>query len=90
MDASGRIAAVNATFTAWTGHDGKQLIGRKFQELLNIAGRVYYETHFAPLLRMQGAFNEVALDVVKADRNLLPVLVNAVERSDDQGGNPIV
>ena len=82
---SGRITRANATFAAWTGHPSDLLVGRRFQELLNIAGRIYYETHFAPLLRMQGFFNEVALDIVKADGSTLPVLVNAVERRDDAG-----
>ena len=79
-DATGRITRANATFSAWTGFESRQLVGRRFQEFLNIAGRIYYETHFAPLLRMQGFFNEVALDIVKADGGKLPVLVNAVER----------
>jgi sigma-B regulation protein RsbU (phosphoserine phosphatase) len=29
-----------------------------------MAGRIYFETHIAPLLRMQGFFNEFALDFV--------------------------
>ena len=37
-------------------------VGRRLHQFLNMAGRVYYETHIAPLLRMQGFFNEFALD----------------------------
>ena len=81
----GRITRANQTFAAWTGHGREQLIGRRFPDLLTIAGKVYYETHFAPLLRMQGFFNEVALDLVCADGKVLPVLVNAVERRDPAG-----
>jgi PAS domain S-box-containing protein len=84
-DSSGRIFKANATFAAWTGFSAQSLVGRRFQELLNIAGRIYYETHFAPLLRMQGFFNEVALDVVCADGQTLPTLVNALEKRDAQG-----
>jgi signal transduction histidine kinase/ActR/RegA family two-component response regulator len=62
------------------------LVGKRFQDLLNIAGKIYYETHFAPLLRMQGFFHEVALDFVKAGGGSIPVLVNAVERRDEAGG----
>ena len=58
-------------------------MGDRFQNFLNIAGRIYYETHFAPLMRMQGFFNEVALDLVRSDGSVLPVLVNAVERFDE-------
>jgi phosphoserine phosphatase RsbU/P len=58
----GRIVKVNATFSRWIGWAPEQLIGKRFLDLLNIAGRIFYETHFAPLLRMQGFFHEVALD----------------------------
>ena len=84
-DATGRITKANQTFSAWTGYAPDDLVGRRFPDLLNIAGKIYYETHFAPLLRMQGFFNEVALDLVKADGTVLPVLVNAVERQAVSG-----
>lgn len=76
----GRISKVNRTLAAWLGYEQNQLVGRRFQDLLNIAGKIYYETHFAPLLRMQGFFNEVALDLVGQGGRVLPVLVNAIER----------
>jgi phosphoserine phosphatase RsbU/P len=81
----GRIAKVNATFSTWMGWEPGALIGKRFSELLNIAGRIFYETHFAPLLRMQGFFNEVALDLVTKPGKSLPVLVNAAERRDAEG-----
>ena len=61
------------------------VVGKRFQGLLNVAGRIFYETHFAPLLRMQGFFNEVALELVAHDGRRLPVLVNAVERRNESG-----
>lgn len=82
---NGRLSRVNQTLAAWTGYTAEQLVGRRFLDLLNIAGKIYYETHFAPLLRMQGFFNEVALDIVRADGAALPVLVNAVARRDEVG-----
>ncbi|GJE14780.1 hybrid sensor histidine kinase/response regulator [Methylobacterium longum] len=82
---NGRISRANRTFSTWTGFASEQLVGRRFLDLLNIAGKIYYETHFAPLLRMQGSFNEVALDLVRADKTTLPVLVNAVVRRDEAG-----
>jgi PAS domain S-box-containing protein len=82
---SGNIFRVNVTFCTWTGFEKSDLVGKRFQNFLNIAGRIYFETHFAPLLRMQGFFNEVALDVVGRDGRLLPVLVNAVEKRSGDG-----
>ncbi|WP_279594144.1 PAS domain S-box protein [Methylobacterium sp. J-030] len=81
---NGRISKVNRTLATWLGHTNEHLVGRRFLDLLNIAGKIYYETHFAPLLRMQGFFNEVALDLVRVDGTTLPVLVNAVVRRDEE------
>jgi PAS domain S-box-containing protein len=81
----GRITRVNQPLASWLRCDKDQLIGRRFQDLLHIAGKIYYETHFAPLLRMQGFFNEVALDLVGEGGRVVPVLVNAVLRRDAEG-----
>ena len=67
------------------GYPAEALTGKRMHEFLNIAGRIFYETHFAPLLRMQGFFNEVALDFVTAQGERLPVLVNAAERRGPDG-----
>ncbi|WP_225421577.1 PAS domain-containing hybrid sensor histidine kinase/response regulator [Sphingomonas parva] len=80
-----RILRVNSTLAKWLGSAPHELVGRRFPDLLNIAGKIFYETHFAPLLRMQGSFDEVALEMVRSDGTMLPVLVNAVERRDEAG-----
>ncbi len=85
LEPDGRIDRVNATFLAWTGHGPEELLGRNFQNLLSIAGKIFYETHFVPMLRMQGFFNEVALDLIAKDGTPIPVLVNAIERRDPTG-----
>src|SRR3954452_14296194 len=82
---NGRIVKVNATFATWVGWTPEQLIGKRFLDFLNIAGRIFYETHFAPLLRMQGFFHEVVLDFQTQQGKRLPTLVNAAERHDDAG-----
>ena len=81
----GRIVKANQTFCRWTDYSTGELIGRRLHDFLNIAGRIFYETHFAPLLRMQGFFDEVALDLVKKNGERFPVLVNAAERKDTEG-----
>ena len=78
----GRIVKVNRTFGAWTGRSPDELLGVRFQDLLTVGGRVFHETHMVPLLRMQGAVQEIALDVVRVDGSVLPCLINAVELRD--------
>src|SRR3569833_939944 len=81
----GRVMRANATFCVWTGYSSTQLTERRFAQLLNVAGRVFYETHFAPLLRMQGFFHEVALEFVSAAGERLPAISIAVEQRADYG-----
>ncbi|HEU4912090.1 MAG TPA: SpoIIE family protein phosphatase [Actinomycetes bacterium] len=82
----GLIARVNRTFLTWTGFARDDLVGkRRFADLLDAGGRIYHETHYAPLLRMQGTVRAIALTMVKADGSTLPVLVNARMRSDEHG-----
>jgi sigma-B regulation protein RsbU (phosphoserine phosphatase) len=69
----------------WIGMTREQIAGKRLHDLLTVPGRMFYETHFAPLLRMQHSFLEVALDFVGADGKKLPVIANAVERLDDEG-----
>lgn len=82
----GTFARVNRTFLHWVGYERAALIGvKRFQELLSIPGQIYYETHFAPLLQMQGSVNEVAFDLICQDRRRLPVLLNATLKCDAVG-----
>jgi phosphoserine phosphatase RsbU/P len=85
LDPGGRIFKVNKTLCTWVGYAPEHLVGKRFGDLLNIAGRMFYETHIAPLLRMQGFFNEVALDLVNQNGDRLPVIANAAERRAADG-----
>jgi PAS domain S-box-containing protein len=86
----GTIVRVNRTFVEWSGASREVLLaGRKFQTLLTIGSRIYYETHYAPLLRMKGFANEIALEVVRDDGRILPVLVNSRQKRDADG-TPLV
>jgi phosphoserine phosphatase RsbU/P len=81
----GRIVKSNLTLSGWVGFSREELLGKRLRDILNVSGAIFYETHFAPLLRMQGFFNEVALDLVTADGKKLAVLANAVEHRNEKG-----
>jgi sigma-B regulation protein RsbU (phosphoserine phosphatase) len=75
----GHIVRINATLLTWLGYEHDQVVGRmRFADLLTVGGKMYHETHFAPLLLLQGAVHSVALEIRTADRRRLPVLVDAV------------
>jgi PAS domain S-box-containing protein len=82
----GTLVKVNQTFLTWTGYRREDLVGRRrFQDLLTAGGRIFHETHYAPLLRMQGAVREIAVEIVCADGRRLPVLINSVLKKDAAG-----
>jgi sigma-B regulation protein RsbU (phosphoserine phosphatase) len=82
----GTIVRINATLLGWLGLDRGRVVGvRRFPDLLSVGGRLYHETHLAPLLRMQGTVNGVALELVTAGGGRLPVLVTSTLRTDPDG-----
>ncbi|MGS2647684.1 SpoIIE family protein phosphatase [Streptosporangium sp. LJ11] len=82
----GQIAKINTTLLTWLGYTRDQLVGRRrFSDLLTVGGKLYHETHFAPLLRMQGELGGVALDLRAADGTRLPVLVTSVLKTGTDG-----
>jgi PAS domain S-box-containing protein len=84
----GVIGKVNATFLEWTGYSSAELVGKaRFLDLLTVGGRIYYETHFQPLLRMQRQVREVAFDLMRRSGERLPVLVNATHREYPNAGS---
>jgi len=86
----GQIAKVNTTLLSWLGYRRDQLVGcRYLADLLTVGGRMYYETHLAPLLSMQGEVRGVALDLQAADGARLPVLITSVVKAN-ASGEPIL
>ncbi|WP_238412286.1 PP2C family protein-serine/threonine phosphatase [Saccharothrix deserti] len=82
----GHIAKVNGTLLRWLGYQREELVGRRrFADLLSVGGKLYHETHFAPLLRMQGEVRGVALEMVAADGRRLPMLVNSTVKTSGDG-----
>lgn len=79
------IVKVNRRLTDWLGMSGEALVGESFHALLSFGGRIAYETHMAPLLRLQGFVNELALDLLHADSSKLPVIANAAEKRGPSG-----
>jgi sigma-B regulation protein RsbU (phosphoserine phosphatase) len=79
----GTFLRVNRTFCNWIEYPCDELIGRrKFQDLLTIGGRIFHQTHWAPLLSMQGSVSEVKLELLQRGGATLPMVVNAIVRED--------
>ncbi|CAL9664388.1 hypothetical protein SUDANB176_07147 [Streptomyces sp. enrichment culture] len=82
----GTIVKINATLLGWLGLSRDEVVGRvRFSDLLTVGGRLYHETHFAPLLRMQGHLGGIALEMRTAGGPRLPVLVTSTVKTTEAG-----
>lgn len=81
----GRIIRVNATMVRWLGYERNALHGKLISELLTAGGRIHYETHFQPWLRVSGEINGVTVDLVTAGGDRLPMFFTANVKTGPDG-----
>jgi PAS domain S-box-containing protein len=79
----GRVLAANATLGELLGYAAHELEGRHVETLLTVAGRIFYQTHLFPLLRLHAKADEIFLLLRRREGGEVGVLVNAVRRERD-------
>ena len=79
----GVILRANKTFCDWLGYSA--LADQRIQDFFSAGGRVFQQTHCAPLLLVQGSVAEVQVDVVHRDGQRLPMLMNIMRRHAEHG-----
>jgi sigma-B regulation protein RsbU (phosphoserine phosphatase) len=80
--ADGRIIRANLTFCRWLGYEPADLqgAGRRLQDLFSMGARIFHQTHWAPLLQIQGSMAEVKVDLIHRDGRKIPIVMNALLR----------
>jgi PAS domain S-box-containing protein len=87
---SGRILTINETLLGWLCYTREELqSGLRFPDLLTPGGRLFYETHLAPILMVEHSADEVALDLVGKHGLVLPTLVS-VRQTRNQGNDLVL
>jgi PAS domain S-box-containing protein len=79
----GTIRAVNQTLLDMLGYGRADVVGRHVESILNVGTRIFYQTHFFPLLRLHGRADEIFLLLKPRDGEDVAVLANAVRRERD-------
>ena len=87
LSPGGRIVKANRTLADWLGSPPETLVGKTVHDILSFGGRIAFETHLAPLLRLQGHVHEIALDLIGPDGDKIPTIANAAEKRDTDGGH---
>lgn len=82
---NGSITYVNETLVSLVGRPAAELVGQKVEVLLTIPSRIFYQTHFFPLLKLHGHAEEIFLTLRDASGAEVPVLTNARREVVDGG-----
>ncbi len=82
----GRILNANNTLLNWLDFKKDEVVGKKtFQDLLGMGEKIYFESHFMPLLQLQEEVSEINLELRGNNNKRLPVLINAKKVQTDSG-----
>jgi PAS domain S-box-containing protein len=80
----GRVLLVNHYLLDLLGHAREEVVGLHVERLLSLATRIFYQTHWFPLLRLHGRAEEIFLVFRSRAGEDLGMLVNAAAR--ERGG----
>ena len=81
----GVITMANAYCHKVLEYENEELIGTNIAALLTISGRIFYQTHFYPLVKMHHHFEEFFLNLQSKSQKDIPVAMNAVLNETDDG-----
>jgi signal transduction histidine kinase len=79
----GIVRLVNATCLEMLDLVREAVVGRHVENLLTVGSKIFYQTHFFPLLRLHGRADEIFLLFRSANGEEVGALVNAIRRERD-------
>ncbi len=79
----GTIRVVNATLLEMLGFERDAVVGHRFESILTVGARIFYQTHFFPLLKLRGHAEEIFMLMRAKSGEEVAALVNAVRRERD-------
>jgi PAS domain S-box-containing protein len=76
----GIITLANNTLLSMIGYEHGEIVGQPIEQIFAVGTRIFYQTHFFPLIRMHGHAEEIFLILRCKDGSDAGVLANAVRR----------
>jgi PAS domain S-box-containing protein len=85
FDDDGNLLYVNGTLADMLGAPAESLLHQRIDTILTVPSRIFYQTHFFPLLKLHGEAEEIYITFRAVSGESVHALVNAVRRTDDDG-----
>jgi PAS domain S-box-containing protein len=85
------IVKINKTLLSWLGLHYEDVVGqKKFQELLNVGGKLYFQMVVLPLINHKGSVNEINFEVDIKNGEKFSCLFNATSLKEDNGEQMVI
>jgi signal transduction histidine kinase len=79
----GTVLAANATLLEMLGLSHDAVVGQRFETLLTVSSRIFYQTHLLPMLKLQPTVEELFLTLRYGDgASDVAVLTNVAKRDE--------
>ncbi len=77
-ETTGVIVEANENFLSLIQRSEEEVINKMyFQNLLPMGGKIYYNSHYSPLLQLHGKVNDIRFEIVRKDHTKVPVMINS-------------
>lgn len=86
---NGPIVRANQTLLTWLGISNEEIMNKKFPELLDKAGVMYYELFLQPILKMHQQVKEISLNI-QTTTGAFSCLFNGVAVGKQAGGGELI
>jgi sigma-B regulation protein RsbU (phosphoserine phosphatase) len=87
---TGIITVANQTLAAILGYESnEEIIGQNIENILPVAGRIFYQTHLFPMLKLHGKADEIFLSLKHKNKENLSVMCNAIRHEGENGSDSI-
>src|SRR4051812_41807005 len=80
---NGEILLINRYLLDLLGYTHEEIVTKHVDKLFSVAGRIFYQTHFFPLLKLQARVDEIYLSLKSSGGTEIPVLVSASRHSEN-------
>ena len=84
-DHNAKITYCNSRFADWAGCPPDDLVGQRLSHLLDVPGRVFFDTHIMPMILLQGFAREILCRLAPKGEDRFPILLNASRHPADDG-----
>ena len=73
----GTLLQVNTTLATILKHESEALAGMNVETIFTLPTRIFFQTHFFPMIKMHGHAEEIFISLLSRDGEHIPVLLNA-------------